>query len=263
LPELVVVPDGASVSVDAERVATWEANDNLVLTAYELGETRWIDVGGVAAYAFRDTGAVRASGAEVDDELIRDVWLRSVLPLVVQARGTEVLHASAVRRADGDVVAFCGRATAGKSTLAASLMQGAGLEVVADDALPFSTTAGGATVHPLPFRLRLRPASALAFGMSSPAPQSRASGRARLASIVILDPTSNEPATLEPLRAGEAFAALMPHAYCFSLENAKPRLVSVYTELCSNVPVHRLRYPRDLSRLDESLRAIAPLVATG
>ncbi|MBI3726211.1 hypothetical protein HY251_19960, partial [bacterium] len=59
-----------------------------------------------------------SSSPETTDEALRHVLLDSVLPLVLNLRGREALHATAVRTPRG-VCAFTGRAGAGKSTVAA------------------------------------------------------------------------------------------------------------------------------------------------
>ena len=159
--------------------------------------------------------------------------MRSVLPLVVQARGTQVLHASAVTGPAG-VVALCGVSTSGKSTLAAALMA-RGHEVVADDALAFRVEGGEATALTLPFRLRLRSSSAEALGLPAIAAEGGGGGQATFSAIVILEPHDDEAApNLEAVNAAEAVGALMPHAYCFALDEGKAELVAAYASLVAD-----------------------------
>ncbi len=71
-----------------------------MLHGFRAGGSGWVSIPGVAAYGFTDAGPVTAVSDGVPrrrarDE-VEDAWVRSVLPLVVQARGTQVLHASAV-----------------------------------------------------------------------------------------------------------------------------------------------------------------------
>jgi hypothetical protein len=94
----------------------------------------------------------------VDDDLIDDAFHRIALPLSVQFGGLEVLHASAVC-CGGGIAALCGRAGAGKSTLAYALSR-RGHDLCADDAVPFDLSGTTIAVPSLPFRMRLRPASA-------------------------------------------------------------------------------------------------------
>ena len=77
--------------------AHWPLNDDRELIGYRADGLGWLTIPGVAAYRFAAHGRRRGDpgrsrrGAEIED-----AFVRSVLPLVVQARGTQVLHASAV-----------------------------------------------------------------------------------------------------------------------------------------------------------------------
>ena len=71
------------------------------------------------------------SGTE--PETLRHLLLNQVLPLVLNLRGRDALHATAVLTPDG-VCAFAGQAGAGKSTLAASFLF-SGYPVIGDDCL--------------------------------------------------------------------------------------------------------------------------------
>ncbi len=237
-------------------VARWDANDGHVLYGYRAGGYGWVSIPGVAHYRFDAAGDVVASPDGGSDEAIEDAWLRSVLPLVLQARGTQVLHASAVVGAAG-AVALCGVSTSGKSTLAAALATTAGTRLVADDALPFDLEDGQAVAHPVPFRLRLREGSRhLARG-----DEVVEAGPARLAAIALLEPHGGDrPSTLEPVAPADAFGALMPHAYCFALNEGKEQLVRAYSGLAALVPVGRLSYPQRPDRLDDAVSALAELL---
>lgn len=237
--------------LDAEgAVARWEANDGLVLHGFRAGGSGWVSIPGVAAFGFTDAGPVTAVSDGATPDGVEDAWVRSALPLVVQARGTQVLHASAIACARG-AVALCGLSTAGKSTLAAALMQ-RGHRLVADDALGFTVAASGVTALPLPFRLRLRPQSALALGLPGIAAEGPGGGGLPLAAIVLLEPHDETYAPeLEPVDAVEAFGALMPQAYCFSLEEGKEALVEAYLALARLVPVWLLSYPQEIGRLGD------------
>lgn len=71
------------------------------------------------------------SGTE--PETLRHLLLNQVLPLILNLRGRDALHATAILTPDG-VCAFAGQAGAGKSTLAASFLL-AGYPVIGDDCL--------------------------------------------------------------------------------------------------------------------------------
>lgn len=75
---------------------------------------------------------------------IRHLLIDQVLPLIVNLRGGEALHATAVATPAG-VCAFTGRAGSGKSTLAASFVL-SGYPLICDDCL---TLGGGGTIMAL------------------------------------------------------------------------------------------------------------------
>lgn len=213
-------------------------------------------VEGVAGYRFAAAGAVTAlpdggTRAEIDD-----AWLRSVLPLVVQARGTQVLHASAVA-SGGRVVALCGVSTAGKSTLAAALADDR-FTLVADDAVPFVVADGRVSVLSVPFRLRRR-------DPSRDEPTGPVMGAAtephELTAVVVLAPHEGSVApAIEQLAPADAVGALMPHAYCFSLAETKLALLDEYTHLTAAVPVFRLAYPQRPELLAETVSVLGGIV---
>ena len=78
---------------------------------------------------FVDAGGRRVASAArpgTAPETLRHLFLDQVMPLLLNLRGTESLHGSAVLVEDG-VCAFVGRSGQGKSTLAAAFHKAAGL----------------------------------------------------------------------------------------------------------------------------------------
>ena len=69
----------------------------------------------------------------IPEDTIQHLLLDQVLPLVINLRGGEALHASAVLTSQG-VIAFAGPAGSGKSTITASLLN-TGFPFVSDDCL--------------------------------------------------------------------------------------------------------------------------------
>src|SRR5262249_9663873 len=156
------------------------------------------------------------------------------------ARGMQVLHASAVAGATG-IVAFCGTSGAGKSTLAGALEQ-RGHELVADDALPFAFATDAAIAYPLSFALRLRPGGAALLGADTRRIVQPVVPPAPLRAIVLLEEGEGTVALAD---AGDAATVgeLLPHLYCFALDEGKEALVADTFELVRSVPVLRLAYP--------------------
>ena len=74
------------------------------------GERYWMDLPGLATFCFdeRSDHVVAAPQPGIAADAVAELYWHAALPLVVQARGGEVLHASGVLMPRG-VVAFCGR----------------------------------------------------------------------------------------------------------------------------------------------------------
>lgn len=259
VPGLRMASFDVAAPLHGEDGARWEANDGFVLHGYRAAGHGWVTIPGFAAYRFDREGEVLAENEGVSEQAILDAWYRSVLPLVLQARGTQVLHASAVACERG-VVALCGTSTSGKSTLAWAL-EGRGYPVLADDALPFTVDLA-ATVYPIPHRLRLRP-DVLEFheivpeeGVRAPDP-----GPQPLVALITLERGKAESGA-QPLAPAAAFAALLPHAYCFGLDvlEEKAALADAYMELATRVPASHLILPEGLDRLGEAVDAVELLI---
>jgi len=223
-------------------VRSWSVNPAVTLFGYSGRSYDWVHVPEWVTFRFRPgelcVGAF--AQAERDSSDVRDLYERSVLPLVLQAAGRQVIHAAAVSNGE-TVVALAGTSTAGKSTLAAALAH-RGFSLWADDAVAFSLDRNDSVLStPLPFSLRLRPGPVTAQG----ARPAQRSNDARLTRIVLLRPD-------------EAFPAVLPHAYCFSLDDTERNreMVRDYLLLVERVPVWTFRFrrrPEELPRISSAL----------
>ena len=193
--------------------------------------------------------------------------MSSLLPLVLQARGTQVLHASAIVGKTG-IVVLCGVSGAGKSTLAAALMQ-RGHTLAADDAVPFRVQGGRACAYPLPFSLRLRPEGAALLGLDQRTAPAAPIASGRLNALVILVPRRSDKATdhavevgtLSPMSASaELVGELVPHLYCFSLAESGERLARDVLDLAVCVPVFRFDYPQHPEALADACETLETLL---
>lgn len=220
---------------------------------------------GLASYELCEDAVVAQPFRPGVERLVEDTYWRSVLPLFVQHRGAQALHASAVVGPAG-VVGICGRAGAGKSTLACGLSQ-RGHRLWADDALvvtagdPPRTTA-------LRGEIRLLPDVRHYLGLTSVKIDVTAElGEvAEIAALVVLDAGSGggrlTPAS-RPLGPGDAFAALMEHSYVYEFESGKRSLTDFFLELVAAIPVHEIVRPAGLDRLSETLDLAEELIACG
>lgn len=224
---------------------------------YTINGLHWIYLPEVAAYRFGPAGGeveAIATGAPKDE--VEEAYTRHVLPFVLQALGSELLHASGVVAPLG-ALAFCGGSSAGKSTLADRLA-GRGHEPLADDALMFEPTATGIDAIRIPVAARTE-ARASALDASG-------SERFPLAAVFVVEPAGDvDPARPEviALPHSAAFALLLYHAHCFSFrDERRTRLMTDrYLKLAARVPAFRLRYRRDIHRLPVVLDAVEGALA--
>jgi hypothetical protein len=236
---------------------------------YTLDGDHWIRLPELGSFRFTLGGEwVEAWVPEpIPRRDIEEAFRRHVLRFVLQARGHELLHASAVAMPSG-AIAFCGSSGVGKSTLAYGFSR-RGHPPIADDALLFEQVGGTVRVFPLPFMLHLSGESALSGrGRKAPVnldPQIVAGGpreaSLQLAALFVLEPSGEaDPAIPEivALRNASAFLLLLYHAHCFSFrDERRVRLMADrYLQLAATVPTFRLRYRRDIDRLPELLDAV-------
>jgi len=251
------------------HATTWrDAAGGVVAYARASGDRYWMDLPGLATFCFdeRSDHVVATPHPGIAADAVAELYWHSALPLVVQARGGEVLHASGVLMPRG-VVALCGASRSGKSTIAYGLHR-RGYRLWADDAVALEVTEPAITALPLPFDVRLRPATAALFGLGEEAVRlargdsSGPVGRAPapLGAVCILDRRRGAPGSLmlAPLKASEAYPALLANAHCFSLEDpARKRLMlDRYLSLVARVPIVALAVPDRLEGLPAILDAL-------
>jgi hypothetical protein len=196
-------------------------------------------------------------GPDATDDTLRHVLVDFILPLVMTHRGELVLHASGVLSARGAFL-FTARSGSGKSTIAAALAA-RGARVVADDAIALREDGNGLVAIGAYSGLRLWPDI-----LESSHPDKRrihpgnsaipfAEAPVHVAGIYVLDPSPSGPIRIDPLPPREAVMAIVSNAYVLDcrdrdrLEQQLDRVVG-----CARaVPVSRLAFPHDASRLDE------------
>lgn len=278
IPRLVMAGDRMPVTdvAGCPDVETWRATGGAVIAYGAVVEGRhWIDMPGIARFRFgrRGGSVVARPHPSVAAGLVEDAYRRAVLPLVLQVRGTEVLHASAVR-SPGGVVAFCAESGTGKSTLAAALGR-RGYPVWADDAIAVDTSTIPVMTARLPFRIHLRPSSVALFRRELPASEvagseSSEAGAAEqlpVTALCVLRRTGRVAGAvvIEKLSRPAALPALLSHAYCFSLRNAdrKRRMLTHYARLATEVPVFEVRIESGLGLLPDILDGLDLWMSTG
>jgi hypothetical protein len=269
MPKLSIVESAPPPLPDAgeEKLELWH-DDRGVLCAYGGTEGRlcWMHFPGLASFSFDcESEDVTASApATIERDVLMAIFHRAVLPMVLQARDTEVLHASGVRFPQG-VMAFCARSGTGKSTIAFGLGR-RGYRMWADDAVAFAGVGPQVKALPLPFALQLRPDAAAylhanPMGSDGPAGGSVTDAEpAALAAVGVLERVDRlgGKAPVERLRPSAAFPAVLAHAYSFSLREPqrRRRMVERYLDLTERVPVFAIRVESGLQRLPATLDAI-------
>jgi hypothetical protein len=200
------------------------------------------------------------------EDVIWDVYRRSVLPMALQALGWEALHASAISTSAG-VVGFCAVAGTGKSTLAFG-MRRLGYGQWSDDALVLRFGVDGVRAIPLPFEARLRPGAITLFGEDIPV-QTRYRGNthgqqqftdpAPLHAICVLTRASEgTPSGWSRMSPADAFRALLIHAHVFDLFDANRRrlMVERFLDVAEFIPAFELRFAPEGRGLDALLRTV-------
>jgi len=236
-----------------------------------LGKEHWMHLPGLASFRFSSCGediAAAVASAE-PDELVVEAFHRRVLPMAVQVRGREVLHASAIRGPAG-VVSFCGITQSGKSTIAFGLSQ-RGYSLWADDMVAFEMSDRGAVGVSLPFRPRLRKSAAELFAVDATAqifprhdPTPPAAHKAPLAIVCILrkEAAAASPVAIRRLSSADAFATVLDHACCFipQADERKRLMVRHYLELVAVTPIFEICFRPGLTNLPVILDAVERLL---
>jgi len=262
------------------EVQVWRENDGTVCAyGYTADGLRWMYLPGLASFCFGDSvdEIVAIPHPPVREELVFDAYRRSVLPMALQVRGHEVLHASAVLTPQG-VVALCAVSGTGKSTTALGLSR-QGWPLWADDAVAFEASESGVAAVPLPFDIRLRPEAATFFSRDS-APgrggsgrnglgdQVEAEGPMPLVAVLVLDrihgDSDGPPIRIRQLSSTRAFLDVLAHAYCFSLRDAERKQVMMrhYLDLAARVPIFEVCFRPGLKTLSTVLDGIGELITT-
>ena len=219
----------------------------------------------------RDISCVGTTGDE-SPETVRHLLIDHVLPLVLNLRGVEALHASAVLT-DAGAVVFTGPSGIGKSTLAAEFAR-AGHAVLADDCVALLEGAHGFEVRPAYPGLRLWPDAhgrldgctqlSLAgytdkYRVSLDAPGEHTLRSSHpLRAVYVLDGEPANESVFSDMPPGEAVMELVARGFRFDVDDRAmlERQLDLFTRVAAEVPVCRLSVPDGLDRLSEVRPAV-------
>ena len=250
----------------------WRDHEGVIYAYGQVHENEhWMHMPGLASFRFSSHGddmAVAVTNAEPDETLL-DAYRRRVLPMAVQVRGREVLHASAIRGPAG-VVTFCGTTKSGKSSIAFGLSQ-RGYPLWADDMVAFEVSDRGAVGVSLPFRPRLRKSAAELLGVDAttqtfPRHDATAPGadKAPLAIVCVLrkEAAAALPVAVRRLSSSDAFATVLDHACCFLPQAAERKRLMVrhYLELVAVTPIYEICFRPGLTNFPLVLDAVERLL---
>jgi hypothetical protein len=244
----------------------WDDHRNVLAYCRSVSGVLHVDVPDLASFTYeRGANDVTAvPHGPLPATVIRETFHHCVLPLMLPALGTSVLHASAVADADG-VTALCAPSGTGKSTLAVALAR-RGYSLFADDAVAIDTATTVPTAIPLPFTIRLRPESARFFGSSGRGDLRIAAGangeRRPLKRLCFLRRAAGAPVTVERLDPASACQAALGHACCFSATDPvqKRQTIESYLSIVARVPACEIRFRPGLEQLPAVLDAIAEIL---
>jgi hypothetical protein len=264
------VPGDGSVPEVPSDAQVWRDHGNFPgAYGYSRDGDHWLWLPGKAAFRFDSAGRqVEAIVREgTSDRKVEELYQRHAMPFVLQARGRELLHASAALTPRG-AIAFAGSSGAGKSTMAFALSQ-RGYPPLADDALLFEIVGEAVELHPLPFALQVPKGSALgedeAAAQVDP-PNWSDDSPPRLAAVFVIERMSKPNREPEPeiiaLSSAAAFQLLLYHAHCFSYDDDDRRrlMLERYLELTARVPVFRIRNRPTLEQLPDFLDTVVAAV---
>lgn len=188
-----------------------------------------------------------------DPALVRRTALGQVLPRALSLESPPVLHASAVSR-DGAALAIVGASRAGKSTLASALCA-AGCSLLADDFVHVVEIGRVPMCRPTASAVWIdEHAVAWLAGAVRGAAAEAGAGCLRLVYVIEPVPEGVAPA-MARLTARDALFALFGESY--RLDPADPatleREFDRLARLVNVVPAYRLRVPRGLAHLSDTL----------
>jgi len=249
-----------------QEVNQWlDENGQAYARAFSSGSLYWIHWRGVGVFAFTDDSLVVRVWPEPDSRQEGVAYVFAMLrPVILQALGWQALHAGAAVGPAG-ALAFCGRSSSGKSTLAFAMQQ-VGWRQFADDALLLRLDPSCVAACPLPFTPRLRPASRAYFErVSLPPSPEPLSAEVPLTAVFLLqqDGSLNGP-RVSLIPRSRAFSEVLPHAHCFDMVDPTHtrRLVESYLGLAASVPVFKLEYGPDFQRLSHITSAVVETAAS-
>ncbi|MBI3591534.1 MAG: hypothetical protein HY094_09200 [Candidatus Melainabacteria bacterium] len=197
-------------------------------------------------------------------EEVRHLLLNTVIPLVMNHKNIETLHASSVLTSKG-AIAFIGGSGDGKSTIAASLIQ-KGFHLVSDDKIPLYLHGEKIFIKSGPPEMNLWPRVREALNLKTIIQESQkkiftsfttlqhAAGSFPLVQIYFLNPIKEiSPAAITSISKKEALYELIKNAQILDASdfNILKRLFLNLSQVTKHVPAKTLTYPKGIPNIEE------------
>ncbi len=256
--------------LDVSVLNCWlDAQGKRIAHSQSDGSRHWLTFDDHAVFTFTDD-ASHVTGAPMSAtsvKALRATYNKNALPLIMQSRGCQVLHASAVITSAG-VVAICGQREAGKSTFAYELGL-RGREPWSDDAVVWLRESADVFALRLPLALAPRPRTDGITHRESrlKAPAFHDGQIHRLAAVIVLSTEQSANAkSIEKLLPNMAFRTLLQHANAFDgRSSGQVRLFSDYVKFCARVPIYEVSIRHAnlddaVTQMDEWLECIPDLL---
>jgi hypothetical protein len=268
--------DSTALRVDGAgaEAEMWRDDGTFGVLGYVSNGEEWWLLPDVGSFSFdRGGDSVRAMVRWPGrPDVTLDAYHRVVLPMALQARGYEVLHASAVQMTCG-VVILCGASGAGKSTIGYALSQ-RGYPQWSDDVVVLDASDTVAACVRLPFKVRLLPDAVSFLGaklgatreLSNGSGGGMEGGTAPVAAMFMLERVArvgrDGPVQAIQLSPASAFPRVLAHAHCLKFRDIgrRRRMIEHYLKLVSRVPVFEIRFATRLNGLPLILDAIIKMV---
>jgi hypothetical protein len=223
----------------------------------------WIAWSGLGLFKItHDTTTIQGWRAEgVAEGRFRDAFERRLQPLILQSRGYQALHGSAVVTR-GAAAVFVGRSGSGKSTLGYAL-QHDGCAQIADDAVVIDGRGRPPLVVTLPFTPQLKGEAAELRTQEAPIEKEGTATRVPLGIVVLLrqDDSAGPEPRVRRLDGPAACVTLLTHAHVFDPAADPAGLVEAYATIADATPVFELGYRPVISELPSLVRACRVLIA--
>jgi hypothetical protein len=216
----------------------------------------WVDFSGTEV-----TVCVTEDARYLDPGELTLGFTSTLTGICLNLQGQVAIHANAVIL-NGQAVAFIGYSGAGKSTLSA-FCTSCGAEFVTDDVLVINEQGDVLPGNP---RIKLYPETGKSLGLDTSYPtnyknfyhpETHIGGTyqpnpAPLKEMYLLTESENDQIYIEPVPPARAVFELITHGYDISyFIEQKPHLFDAYVQLVNRIPVKRLFYPHDFSRLPD------------